>query len=516
MQFVRMLLLSTVSLVCWVQVYAASENPVSVSKDEKRIVESRIVTLQKFLINGLDFLKKDSFVREGTWELTLRVRDDFWKIRGESEEMSVRWKILNQYTIEVSEGEDFHFSWKITGNISMKVDDYVKIYTGNLSTQYSFIRKDGDFYVGLKDLLFSGNFFNELFDAFPAFKNIREFFSSNSYIQIGGWDEEEKATIERSKKILWDIHTLLQTRSVFVPYKKVWEKYILVPSKRVCDILISLDNQRKTWCTKREYGELVSFFLKGDVRVYFSMTGGTNVFSLEHEEGGIKFQLQYSMYEDTSEIKTWEAYIWVKSDTFWKGKLTLSFEYDRNQKNQKGMMVANNFFWWNGSAQGNEAAFSWIFVLKHKSFPDNHLYLAIATKGKDVIVRFIGYSKEKKQVFLHWNTKFLNVFEKDASGLGWVPFNSSFVFYFWDYAFNVEANSLFEKLTEKDYSYKTNVTLRVIEKNLEEEILSFSFVDVWKHVSKIVEILAPKNYTGFKDFIEFLREKEISRIRSFY
>lgn len=281
---------------------SANDEYTSVTKEEKQKVETEVLKLQsklfdnsKNLIEKLsaDFEKLTSYEESGNSKIEISVDEDtFWKATATLN--------LEDYIIKNKKIDS-----DISGKISLKAD-YKPVYWTwfemDLSTFMSFIQKDSEMYALLKDLDFKVTDENVQ----KVLEELKNQFSDNKYLKLPS-DENSKIAFEYIKNFnVNNFYT--QTKEVLskpllTPYKKSWEKIILVPSKYSCDIFFELENKfnaTKSWyepksCTETVYKTLVSDFVtSGELYIIFS--GGENTFWYNWliDDSKIKSSLKYN------------------------------------------------------------------------------------------------------------------------------------------------------------------------------------------------------------------------------
>lgn len=257
------------SLLIWnIQVSLAS-NDTKPSADEVKKVETEIVTLQSNLFDNSksvfeklssEFQKIANYEEKWNLSIDLKVDEDaFWKGNASLK--------LNNYT-----GKAAVFDSEVSGDLKVSAD-YTPVYGSgfelDLSTFASMISKDSEVYVLLKDLDFKVN--NE--NISQVLTQLKEQFKDNKYLKFPT-DEQSKAWLEmlksfQAQSFLNQVDTKLQT-PFFTTYKKVGNKYLLVPTKFACDTFFEVDqklNMSKSWytpqtCTEAVYKKVVSEFTK--------------------------------------------------------------------------------------------------------------------------------------------------------------------------------------------------------------------------------------------------------------
>lgn len=417
------------------QIKAMKESKLSDSEMKK--VENEIVKIQLNLFENFeDGLKSltDEFNNltnyEESWNLKMNFNFDHdlvWKMKSELE--------LNNYVSKVS-NFDSQFSWELKALLeaSIKWEKEVKL---KLDSLIDFISKDWNMYLLLEKLnITDEEGLDEIKDQIQLLKDIAE---KNKYIKFE--DKNTQAALEAIKNlnpsnILKESKTTL-SEPMFKAYDKVWDKYLLVPTKYACEKFKELNYKLNPWmsseCSDSQYESMLEGLaeswelyieLWNKNKLWFNMNA---IQELKKFESYIIFTDKYieeinSVLE--TEDKDWKTQ-WFNLDYIKKEKLNFSLNVtDYSTIEFKSELDKSNNFefidwslskkWWNDlltakiSLQDKELIWDFRFEETQRNY--NYEKRSYEEEWKDVIKWKIEWKQNYKNelrdlnISIEWTT----------------------------------------------------------------------------------------------------------------
>lgn len=241
----------------------------TLSKEEIKKVEDEIVKLQINLLDSsktfidklLSDLKKSVNV-EKTWNMKLNVE---WS-------WAMFWNWKWELSIKNIKSRNANFDSELEAQIDLLVDASVR-WWAELKVQFSsfvnFISKDGNMYLLLQklnyswldNLDYSGQYISIL-------DKIKSIWNNNQYVKI---EDKQSAMIFNMIKnfdlnsIYSEANKVLQ-QPMLKPYKKEWDKYLLVPTKKACDTIKYINYKINSYwsytCSDSDYNNMLKEVVK--------------------------------------------------------------------------------------------------------------------------------------------------------------------------------------------------------------------------------------------------------------
>ncbi len=235
------------------------ENP-TLTDEEIKKVEDEIVKLQINLLDSsksfidtlLSDLKKSVNV-EKTWNLKLTVE---WS-------GAMIWNGKWELSITNMKSKASNFDSELEAQIDLLVEASV-MGGQKLKTQFSsfvnFISKDGNMYLLLQKLKYE---WLDSIDYTSILDKLKELGNDNTYIKI----EDQKTAMVLNMIKNFDINSIygeankVLLKPMLKPYKKVWDKYLLAPTKDFCNttkyISYKINNYWSYSCSDEEYKKML-------------------------------------------------------------------------------------------------------------------------------------------------------------------------------------------------------------------------------------------------------------------
>lgn len=238
-------------------------NNSSFSKEEKGKVENELLKVQKLLLSAqkdiLSIVQKELDANlEQKWNLSM-------SIEASSETMGgLEWALQLKNISSKKAGFDTALQTEISALIKASIE-WQEAVNMQFSSFLDFIWKDGNFYLLLEKLNYS---WIEQEKVVTLLENIKESALKKEYIQFT--DDYYAQTKKFSQylnynKINTDVEKLLST-SLFTPYKKVWDKYYLIPTMQACKNLAGIQNTFYAYtnidCSESQYKKFLKSFIK--------------------------------------------------------------------------------------------------------------------------------------------------------------------------------------------------------------------------------------------------------------
>lgn len=236
----------------------------TLTKEEVKKVEDEIVKLQINLLDSsrtfidklLNDLKK-SLNREELGNLKLNVE---W-----SGAMMWSWKW--ELTIKDYKAKTANFDSEFEAQVNLLVEASL-VWWQEFKTQFSsfvnFISKDGNMYLLLEKLNYSWlDNIDYSWEYTSILDKIKSMWENNQYLKIE--DKNSAMLLNMIKNFdLNSIHSeankVLQ-ESMLKPYKKDWDKYILVPTKKACDTIKYINYKMSHYwsytCSDEDYNNML-------------------------------------------------------------------------------------------------------------------------------------------------------------------------------------------------------------------------------------------------------------------
>ncbi len=268
-------LLNYISLIIEQKISKINENDIEktinylknpeLSVDEVKSVENEIVKLQLNLLDSskilLDKLVSDlqkSLNVEEKWNLKLNIEWSwalFW---------NAKWELnITDYKSKTS-----NFDSEFKSQVDLLIEASIK-WMPELKTQFSsfidFITKDGNYYLLMNKLEYSWIDNNEINWYLEKLKKLA---SNNEYLKIEDKENAKYINLIKNFDLNWiykETNKIL-LNPMFKPYKKVWDKYLILPTKEACNTIKWIEykiNKRWSWsCSDNEYNNLLKEILK--------------------------------------------------------------------------------------------------------------------------------------------------------------------------------------------------------------------------------------------------------------
>lgn len=239
-------------------------NP-ELSTEEIKKVESEIVKIQLNLLDSsksiIDKLVSDlqkSINVEETWNLKINIE---WS-------GSIIWNAKWSLSIKDYKSKTLNFDSEFKAQVDLLVDASLR-WIPELKTQFSsfvnFISKDWNFYILLEKLQYSWIDNSELNS---YLSKLKELANNSEYLKIEDKESTKYINLIKSFNInsLYSETNKILLAPMLTPYKKEWDKYLLLPKKEMCDAIKKISykiNNRWTWsCSDSEYNNMLKESLK--------------------------------------------------------------------------------------------------------------------------------------------------------------------------------------------------------------------------------------------------------------
>ncbi len=387
-----------------------------ISKEEIKKVENEIVKLQLTLLdNSKSIAEKilsninDNLNYEDNWNMKFDLvwnSTNFWS-----------WKVsfnMPNYKIKTEK-----FDSELQSQMDLLIESSL-IWKDSFKVQFSsfvdFITKDSNIYLLMNKLNYSWiDKIDNTWKIEKVLKKLKFFASNNEYLKIEqdeNWWNEGIKEIQHMLNLyknsnIWDINSLYNKwqgvlkSPMFNVYKKVWNKYLIIPSKEACDTIMSMQYKFQwKWnlnCSDGEYFDMVKEIVKTwDLYIILWKKINTIWFNLaENPEVTLNAKLNYSNTKienlnlkitPKDEKYTWEFLEldfvnWQKLDVLFNAKsddVDLSFKslLDKDNYFSKIDYVWNFPRNLNTSFKLENGSFKWNFYSK-KDWHDNNYGKAI-------------------------------------------------------------------------------------------------------------------------------------------
>lgn len=532
--------------------HASIEAKISLTSDEKWLVEKEILTLQSLLFDTSksyietlthDLKKLTSYEEKGNSKIDISLDENFlWTLQATFD--------FNNYIVKNNLLDS-----DISGNISLKTNyqpTYGNGFEWELSTFASLIQKDGEMYALLRDLNFQVN--NESISW--VLDSLKAQFSKNTYLKIPS-DENTKmifGTLQNlSLEWIFSEWKNIFFQPLLQAYQKSGNTYYLVPTQYACEKYFELEQKLQfsnRWYTPKTCSSTVyQAFVKEFVtmwELYLTLWDGKNTFwyyfTDTYDKTTFDFSFDYSseyienvdiiITPDQSKYKDeWFSFHYQRAE-FLKsylnaesGKYTAHFEAELDQNNHfisiDSYINFNKDFVWEMALKNKKL--TGFYIIKERGYDYNsenwdyklkNVYaVAISWKMKEqnilqtLWVKFAGVDIKSKQPFLIGKTSYNN----------------------WDYTFSLTSTSDYESFEWKgkgsvsketfslqsnfnamnDYHGKFNMSLDTSSNknnahidlrvnNLDKNIFQFIFNNEAKREYKEnIKIEAPSDYQEF-------------------
>ncbi len=434
---------------------------------------------------------------------------------------------------------EFLFNWKNTKKESMSL---------NISTYLEFIVKDWESYLLLKNL--NSNWKNLTNDIKIPLDTFSKIFDKNNFIKMP--DDKKTKEIYRilksfSKNKLKTIIAQALEKPLLTPYKKVWRKYYLIPTKHACDLAVKnmatinpYIFYKANSCTKEMYQKILMEMEDNNIKITLknwklAFKVGLEKSDMEKVEWFIQFESKVLSQINFEAIPPQKKYPWEKFlfnyKKFGEIKIYLNankkefyndikISLDRLNRINKIKIIWNinnyrNKLNYNFNYKNHQ--FNWNFENNSKSYYDKKINKTIWKI--DWITDYKGNIKKMNLNILANNWTFnLKIDNKkfewklDIKELFLIKIN-------WKYEkkyFKVNSNFELaknpyitkEKITwkfniETDLrNWKDNANILFILKKAKKEFFNFSLENIWKVEYKKQEIKAPKNFRNMEDVMQ--------------
>ncbi len=297
------------------------DNP-TLTNEEIKKVEDEIVKLQINLLDSsksfidtlLSNLKKSINV-EKTWNLKLNVE---WS--GAMMMWNWKWEL----SITNMKSKASNFDSEIEAQIDLLVEASV-MWGQKLKTQFSsfvnFISKDGNMYLLLQKLNYEWlDSIDYSWKMTSVLEKLKELWDNNQYLKIE--DKQSAMVLNMIKN--FDINSVYSEankvllKPMLKPYKKVWDKYLLAPTKDFCNtikyISYKINNYWSYSCSDEEYKKMLKeSVISGDL--YIIVDGNDKHFWTKVKQYWVDWFMKI-YYSD----KKIEQFLLSSKITAWKDK----------------------------------------------------------------------------------------------------------------------------------------------------------------------------------------------------
>jgi len=240
------------------------DNP-SLTSDEVSLVESEIVKVQLNLLNTskdivdsfVTNLKKNSNVEE-KWNFKISL-DWSW---------SFIWKVKAQLDLKDYKASSSNFDSELQTQLDLLLDASLvwwKTFNTQLSSFVNFISKDWNMYLLFDKLSYSWlENVDTSWEITKSLEILKNMAKNNEYLKIKS-DQASINIIEMMKSFnsdsLFSSADKLLSQSLLKPYKKEWNKYYLLPTKKACDTMKYISSKVEWYgsssCSDSDYNFLV-------------------------------------------------------------------------------------------------------------------------------------------------------------------------------------------------------------------------------------------------------------------
>lgn len=283
-------------------------NP-ELSDNEIKKVNDEIVKLQLNLFNSsktfvdklVSNLKNTLNVEEkGNFKFNIEWSwSTFW---------NARWELnVTNYDSKTS-----NFDSEFKAQVDLLIDASLKWapeFKSQFSSFVNFISKDGNFYVLLDKLNYSWINSSEINS---YLEKLKELATNNEYLKI----EDKNSTYALNLIRNFDLNSIYsETNKVllnpmFKPYKKEWDKYMLLPTKEACDAIKWIEYKVswrwKWYCSDSEYNNILKETLKSwSFYIVIDWSEKYIWFDLKNSEASWYVKLYYS------DNKIEKVFVWV-------------------------------------------------------------------------------------------------------------------------------------------------------------------------------------------------------------
>lgn len=540
------------SLIFWnISFSFANEKDSLLTTQDKDSVNKEILTLQTNILKKSEKYIETFFTNfdkvanyEETWNVksSLKIDSDiFWKIN---------WNLdISNYKYKKSLlDSQLDLNLNLTGQMVPLSGSWEKF---DFKTFTSFLYKDNKIYLLLKDLGFnvsSDYISNKL-------NKIKEIFNDNKYIVVD-WDNEDKKIIDRIKNInkeyiLNNFENIL-SKTLFVPYKKEWNKYFLIPTKEFCDFYASFNNlifEQSDFYTPKScdniYYTRLAYIFKNKLDLYLEIWENENILWLYSKDINNKISLKIYFNNNTinkiiliSGNESGEFNLTYFKNTMFnfyfvneknKSKFLFKSKLDNNDNFTyiKWSFDFNKLIVWDINLLNKNLSIVWKIKQKWYDYESsdfkyklkNIYWFKFTWQANELntfdnfILKVVWIDVKNKEAFLNWSLSLnnkklnwllkLNIFDKDLNiKLSWNKLDnylSTDIDYNYD-IYNWNLNLIIDETNNKDY-YKLDYTLN----DWEKEIIKFNTVtDGIKKYNSDIKIDAPINVktidlNSFKD-----------------
>lgn len=302
--------------------------------DEVKKVEDEIVKMQlnlldssnTFVNNLIKDLKKSLNV-EKTWNLKLTVE---WS-------WAMLWSWKWELSITDMKSKAANFDSEFEAQVDLLVEASL-VWWKEFKTQFSsfvnFISKDGNMYFLLQKLDYSWlEEFDYSWEYTSMLDKLKDLWNSNTYLKIE--DKESQKALEMIKSFdlnnAYNEANKVLSKPMLKPYKKEWDKYLLVPTKDFCDTIkyinYKINHYGSFTCSDEEYNKM----LKDSVvwgNIYIIVDWADKHFGFESNQYWVESSLKVYYWD-----KKVDKFLLNSKITAWKDKWTkVEFSYINWQK----------------------------------------------------------------------------------------------------------------------------------------------------------------------------------------
>jgi len=228
-----------------------------ITEEEKEEVEGKILVLQKLLIHTIkEWISVEWNTQKGI-EQTGKVHiEAYTPLLWSPLSTSIKLDDINSKTKDL----DSQFSTNLDFSLDMNEE------TMHFRSFMEIISKENEIYLLLKNLEILAEENEEFAKFFTLLEEINE---KNGYLHLKNNSQNNtiqslsiEKNLENYKKIL-----RLENESIFKVTKKEWEKYVLLPKKEACDIIMESFGEV---CKDSDYQNILKLFLTHKASLYLS------------------------------------------------------------------------------------------------------------------------------------------------------------------------------------------------------------------------------------------------------
>ncbi len=332
----------------------------TLTSEEIKKVEDEIVKLQLNLLDSsktfvdkiMSDLKKSLSV-EKTWNLKLNIEGSGAMIG------SWKWEL----SIKNIKSRNANFDSELEAQVDLLTEASM-VWWVKLKSQFSsfinFISKDGNMYLLLQKLNYSWlDSIDYSWEFTSILDKLKEMWDKNQYVKI----EDKQSALVLNMIKNFDINSIYSesnkvlSEPMFKPYKKEWDKYLLIPTKKACDTMKYISYKMNSYwsytCSDEEYNDMLKSIVSGwklyiivdwsDKHFWFDLTQYWVVWYIKIYSSDKKIEKILAKIEEIA----WK-YKWNIAELIYLNWQKLDFIFDAKSENTflsfKSLLTSDNKF----------------------------------------------------------------------------------------------------------------------------------------------------------------------------